>query len=367
MRLGLIIYGSLETVSGGYLYDRKLVEYLRAQGDQVEIVSLPWRNYTRHMGDNFSMALYRRLKALEVDVLLQDELNHPSLAWMNTRLKRDIRCPIATIVHHLRSSEERPAWLNRFYKLVERRYLETTDALVLNSRATREAVAGIGIDPGTRPHLVAYPAGNRLEEDIPEAEISRRAFQSGPLRLLFLGNLIPRKGLHTLLAALEILPESAFTLTVVGSSAADQAYVRAIGHQLARTSLGNRVIMAGALEDGKLIELLRASHVLVVPSSYEGFGIVYLEGMGFGLPAIAATRGGAQEIITHGVDGYLIPPGDAARLAEYLGGLATDRERLLQFSQAARQRYLAHPTWEDTTRSIRGFLRDLAATRRNIA
>jgi len=54
MKLGLIIYGSLDTLSGGYLYDRKLVEYLRRCGDTVEVISLPWRNYARHLADNLS-------------------------------------------------------------------------------------------------------------------------------------------------------------------------------------------------------------------------------------------------------------------------------------------------------------------------
>ena len=52
MKIGLIIYGSLDTLSGGYLYDRKLVEYLRSQGDTGEIISLPWRNYPVHWLDN---------------------------------------------------------------------------------------------------------------------------------------------------------------------------------------------------------------------------------------------------------------------------------------------------------------------------
>ena len=52
MRIGLVIYGSLDTISGGYLYDRKLVEFLLHHGDQVEIISLPWRDYTRHLMDN---------------------------------------------------------------------------------------------------------------------------------------------------------------------------------------------------------------------------------------------------------------------------------------------------------------------------
>ena len=78
MKIGFLIYGSLDTLSGGYLYDRKLVEYLRAQGDTVEIISLPWRNYAAHLTDNFSFKLPSNL-----DILIQDELNHPSLIAAN--------------------------------------------------------------------------------------------------------------------------------------------------------------------------------------------------------------------------------------------------------------------------------------------
>ena len=57
LKIGLIIYGSIDTLSGGYLYDRMLVDYLRAQGDTVEIISLPWRNYAAHLTDNFRFRL----------------------------------------------------------------------------------------------------------------------------------------------------------------------------------------------------------------------------------------------------------------------------------------------------------------------
>ena len=81
--------------------------------------------------------------------------------------------------------------------------------------------------------------------------------------------------------------------------------------QVADYDLSSIVHFHGSLDNAPLIELLKQSHVLVVPSSYEGFGIVYLEGMGFGLPAIGTTAGAAGEIITHGENGYLIQPDDA--------------------------------------------------------
>ncbi len=104
MHIGLLIYGSLDTISGGYLYDRKLVEYLRSQGDTVDIISLPWRSYTAHLMDNFHFKLPRKL-----DILIEDELNHPSLILPNHRRHT---YPVVSLVHHLRASELRPAWKN---------------------------------------------------------------------------------------------------------------------------------------------------------------------------------------------------------------------------------------------------------------
>jgi glycosyltransferase involved in cell wall biosynthesis len=95
---------------------------------------------------------------------------------------------------------------------------------------------------------------------------------------------------------------------------------------------------------------------MVVPSSYEGFGIVYLEGMCFGLPAIGTTAGAASEIITHGEDGYLIQPNDATALAHHLNQLTRDRELLVRLSLNAVKRYRSQPKWDETARNIREFL-----------
>src|ERR1035437_6967319 len=100
MKVGLVIYGSLDTLSGGYLYDRKLVEYLRSQGDTVEIISQPWQNYTGRLGHNFQLQWQQKINSLDVDVLIQDEFNHPSLFLVNGTIRPRISFPIVAIVHH---------------------------------------------------------------------------------------------------------------------------------------------------------------------------------------------------------------------------------------------------------------------------
>jgi glycosyltransferase involved in cell wall biosynthesis len=359
MRLGLLIYGDLEIISGGFLYDRMLVRHLRRQGEEVEVISVPWRPYAWGLLDNLSPSLQRRLTRASFDLLLQDELIHPSCFWLNRRLGGQRPFSIVAIVHHLRGSEARPAWQNRLYLEVERQYLASVDGLICSSQATLEAVRGL-MGHG-KPNIVAHPGGDHFPAAITPEQISARALAPGPLEIMFLGNLIPRKGLHILLSALQKLPPQDWRLTVVGSLTMDPAYVRAIHRQMAQEGLGDRVALLGALVDEELARCLARSHLLAVPSSYEGFGIVYLEGMGFGLPAIASTAGGAREIISHGQDGFLVAPGDAAGLAGCVSRLARDRQLLRAMSLAARARYQAHPTWAASLAPIHRFLKGFVA------
>ncbi|MBE2201029.1 MAG: glycosyltransferase family 4 protein [Anaerolinea sp.] len=359
MRLGLIIYGRLTTISGGYLYDRKLVEYLQRAGDQVDVVSLPWTWYGRHLTHNLSPSLYRHLRAAPYDILLQDELNHPSLFWLNRRLRGHVPYPIVSIVHHLRSSEQRPAWQNRFYHYIERHYLASVDGFIYNSATTQQTVAA-ALHPSSLsllPSLIAYPAGDQFQPTLSPTQISARAQEPGPLRILFVGNLIPRKNLRLLIAALARLPLPDWRLAVVGNTAVSHPYTRAIHRQIAQHNLAGNVTLHGALTNEQLAAQMQQSHLLAVPSSYEGFGIVYLEGMGFGLPAIAGVDGAAHELITSGVNGFLVA--NAADLAQQIRTLRHDRDRLAQMSLAAQQRYQAHPTWEATAVQVRRFLQNL--------
>ncbi|MGW8249596.1 MAG: glycosyltransferase family 4 protein [Anaerolineales bacterium] len=358
MRLGLVIYDSLESVSGGYLYDRMLVHYLRRQGVEVDVIAIPRRSYAMQLADNLSLALYKRLVLANYDLLLQDELNHPSLFWLNLRLSRQStgsdKLKMISIVHHLRSSEQHPVWLMWLYRVVERRYLHTVDGFIFNSQSTRQTVEYLS---GSQlPSVVAPPGGNLFHPNISADEINLRSHQSGPLKLLFVGNLIPRKGLHTLLTALQQTPEAVASLTVVGDSGVDPRYTRSLMRRVNQDGLQPRVRFAGQLSQDALSEQFRTHHLVAVPSSYEGFGIIYLEGMSFGLPAIGTTSGGAVEIITHDQDGYLIAPGDQEALHGMLVDLHTNRDKLAQMSLAARKRYLAHPTWEETCAAIHDFL-----------
>jgi glycosyltransferase involved in cell wall biosynthesis len=354
MKIGFIIYGSLDISSGGYLYDRKLVEYLRAQGDNVEIISLPWRNYAAHLTDNFHF----RLPA-DLDILIQDELNHPSLIAAN---EGKHPYPIVSLVHHLRCSELRPNWQNDLYRVVERKYLQSVDGFIFNSRTTSNVVKGLMVKE--KPFIVAYPPTDRFGDMISEDEIKERA-NSHELRILFLGNVIKRKGLHTLLNALVIVGHNgilSYRLDVVGSLDSEPKYAQEMQRNALVCGPRSSVMFHGALDNDPLKRMLKQAHLLVVPSSYEGFGIVYLEGMAFGLPAIGTTAGAASEIIADGETGYLVETGDSKTLAEQIASLANDRDLLVRMSVNALMRFQAQPKWEQIARQIREFLHVIASS-----
>jgi len=356
VHVGLLIYGSLTTISGGFIYDRNLVRYLREAGDRVEVISLPWRRYGVSLLDNLNAGLRRRLTQADFDVLLQDELVHPSCFWLNQRLRPRLSYPVIAIVHHLRCRERHPALMRRLYRRVEKRYLTSVDGCICVSRTTAKDVEDLV--GRTRPLVVAPPGGDRLTGKITAEQIVAKALEPGPLKIISVANLIPRKGIHTLITALASLPHNDWQLTVAGSLNMDTSYVGSIRRQIEQEKLTHRISLLGKVSDDELALLLPQYHLLTVPSSYEGFGIVYLEGMQFGLPAIAGTAGAAKEIITHGSNGFLVPPGNPEALAHHIKLLIRDRELLQKMSLAAHQTVAAHPTWNDSAGRARSFLQN---------
>lgn len=351
MLLGLIIYGTLDTVSGGFLYDRHLVRVLRARGHTVRVFSLPWNTYVHHLSHNVTPRIWKTLVHARVDLWLQDELNHPSLLLLNRGLRRRHSAPIVSIVHHLRQDEAHPPGVRLLYRAVENAYLRSVDGFVFNSRTTRQRVEGI-LGRRTRG-VVAYPAADHLTGPkqsplITPAEIRARAHEPGPLRVVFLGNLIPRKGLETLIRAVARLPRGSVVLNIVGREDAAPGYVTSLRKQVRQLKVTESVHFRGYMPSEGLRTLLRRMHVLMVPSRYEGFGIVYLEGMAFGLPAIAGNRGATKEIITPGVNGYLVPPGDVTAIARRMAELHRNREHLTRLGTAALVRFREHPTWDES-------------------
>lgn len=345
MRLGLMIRDGLDTPTGGYLYDRMLVRHLRSRGDDVEVIPIPQRPPIAELIDNFDPRLLRRMLEIDADALLQDELNHPSLCLINERFRRSSDVPIISIVHHLTCLAERNPSRAARHRLLEGRYLRSADGFIFNSWATRASARSLV--PGAEG-AVAHPG----KEHVSPAE--RRPPREGPLRVLYLGNILPHKGLDVLVRAAALLPRSSLTLDVVGAPL-DQAFLVSIGHQVGSSGLREAVRFHGRLADPERDEAMRSCDVLALPSFHEGYGLVIVEAMAAGLPVIAPASGGAREIIAHGREGFLVRGGDAEGMASSLRALLDPALRA-EMSARARKRFDALPDWTTEMERARAYI-----------
>ncbi len=371
MDIALVVYGDIESTSGGFRYDREVVSRLRDRGDSVEVISLPWRRYGRGVADALDPRIRDRLDR-DVDVLVEDGLCHPSVWRHNRRLSRPNA--VVGLVHHVRSDgpTERYAALMRPF---ERRFLRSVDATIATSGFTRRRVERLAPSTTTAPALVAPPAG-RAEGAATTAERVRDRATQGPLRIVFVGNVVPRKNLETVLDAVARLDRSGgsttggprdrgesgtdgveWRLTVIGSIDGAPSYAQRLMKRTDVRGFGDRVEFVGECDDETLASTLEQSHVCCVPARYEAFGMVHLEAMEHGTVPIAGTVGGTGEFVRDGVNGFLVDPDDDQCIANRLESLATDRDRLAALGCAALRTAGDHPTWAETTDRIRAFLR----------
>lgn len=357
MKILFFIYGNLEMPSGGFLYDRKVVGHLRAAGHQVDIVSLPWLGYADALGRRGEeAAVPDRLDTRPYDLVLQDELAHPLLCRTNLRLHKR-RLPVVSIVHHLRCSERELSFPQRcIAALCEVLYLAGVDGVITNSAESLRQVRRFS--PGKRA-IIAPPGCDRLPCSFDQDRLRDKCFQPGPLRVCFTGIIIPRKGLHVLLTALGHMPAGDWRLSIVGSWEFDLPYAEKMREMTRSSALRGGVTVHGNVPDGDLARIFDESHILAVPSSYEGFGIIFAEAMGFGLPVAGCRAGALPEIVRHGYNGFLVRPGDCPGLASHLAEIHRNRGLLLEMGLAARRSFLCLPGWGRSLPRVAAFLEEL--------
>ena len=240
------------------------------------------------------------------------------------------------------------------YKFIEKQYLNSVDGFIFNSQTTKATVQKFV--PSLPGNVIAHPGGDGLKGEITEKGVRQRASEQRPLRVLFLGSITRRKGLHTLLDACDQLERGLVELTLIGSKSAEPGYARQIQARIFQLKNKISIKILDAQSAESLPKEIIQHDVLVVPSSYEGFGIVYLEGMAFGLPAIATTSGAAHETIHHDHNGYLIKPADSQTLAKHLITLTENRTELLRLSLNALITHKQGPTWEAMAKKIHRYL-----------
>ncbi len=185
--------------------------------------------------------------------------------------------------------------------------------------------------------------GVNTEKFVPQEKRSLRKELNLPQDnwiLIFVGNLIPIKGLDILIEAFfQIVKErNKVLLIIIGKGQMEKE----ISKRIDEFKLKGKVKLAGFKPHNELPKWLGASDILILPSLEEGFGLVALEAMSCGLPVVASQVGGLREFIENEKDGFLVKPGNSKEIAEKVKLLINNKNLYQRISKTAREKALKY-------------------------
>jgi glycosyltransferase involved in cell wall biosynthesis len=320
MHIAWIVYGRIEQPTGGYVYDREIVSGLVARGHRVDVVSIDPGEDPR-----------ARVGAAEIvvgDELCFREVGRAFRALRGAGKKRIL------LVHHL-TRWEVEARVSVPVLLGEARALAHADVVVATSERTAERLEREDL---VQRAFVVEPGADRLP-------VYPRAASGGgdTTNLLYAGALTRRKGLVELLRALAIIADPRVQLVAVGEPR-DAAYAEEARTMIAETPyLSDRVTTAGVLSESELARALARADALVLPSTFEGYGMIVAEAIHAGVPVLTADVGNARNIC--GDAGIVFAARSHRAMVDALARFLDDAELRNALAVHARLHALSLPRW----------------------
>lgn len=255
---------------------------------------------------------------------------HSTYAGVMGRLALPVfgaRPSIVYCAHGWSFGMEAARWKQKLYATVERALLPATD-MIVNISHSDHALAQVNGIPSARMTTIR----NGIAPVVPSGATLAQQFDHRKLNLIFVGRHDRQKGLDILIDAFLSSGRSDMQLHVVGAPVLDWDSGLVAGeHRL-------NVTFHGWQSRDAVSQLIAASDALVMPSRWEGFGLVALEAMRLGKPVLASRRGALSEIVHHGRNGWLFDISDVSELRGLLSSL--DKSCLSDMGDAARQDFL---------------------------
>jgi glycosyltransferase involved in cell wall biosynthesis len=330
MNIAFLLPGDPEARTGGYIYDKRIIDGLRGLGQRVTL---------HRLGDGFpfpseaetaeAAAVLRGLPDGTLTVVdgLAFSVLPGQMAAEASRLR------LVALIHHPLAFEQGLGPTQRqALEASERQALAAARRVIVTSPGTARDLQGYGVEagrigvvlPGTDPTPPAQGSG-----------------EAAPV-LLCVATLTPRKGYLDLVAALQRLAGLPWRLVCAGSLERDTEHAKAV--LAAAEGLSGRIRFLGEIDEPTLLHHYDRSDLFVLPSHHEGYGMALAEASARGLPIVSTTGGAIPDTVPPDA-GILVPPGDVDALAEALRRLLTDpgaRLRLREAGLAARTRL---PGW----------------------
>ncbi|MBK9078017.1 MAG: glycosyltransferase family 4 protein [Hyphomicrobium sp.] len=330
--------GDLRSPTGGYAYDRRVMERLPDFG--VSVVHLPLPDSFPTPSDDDVEETIRIIEdrqkpsILVVDGLAYGAFTQPLLDSLDGR--------VIALVHH-------PLFLETglpHARKVELRNTETAallraDHIIVTSRATKRILT---------EHM-GLPS-QKMTVAEPGTDPAGRATGTGmPLHILAVGAVMPRKGYDVLVEALAKITDLDWRMTIAGALDRHPATVEQLRALIDSHNLQDRIHLAGKVVPATLDRFYESADLFVSASLFEGYGMVLAEAMARGLPIVTATGGAAGDTAGQAVALH-VESGNVEELAAAMQRALTDKKLRDRLADAAWDAGRALPTWNETARRV---------------
>jgi glycosyltransferase involved in cell wall biosynthesis len=339
-RVVFAVPGDLDTPTGGYAYDKRIIEELRKLGWDVSVPDLG-NSFPRPDEKARQIANAMLAKLDPAIPVVIDGLAFGVLPEAGAALGKS-HALIALVHHPLAFESGLPADDVKEFHRSERDALRHVRHVIVTSPATARLLASdydIAMDRIT----VARPGNDPASPS--------RGSGTGPLHLLAVGSIVPRKGYDVLVTALSELKDLSWRLSIVGDPTRDPDCSNALDRDIDRFDLRSRIERLGAVSQQTLAPLYGRTDLFVLPSRFEGYGMAFADAIAFGVPVVAARAGAIPETLPPQAS-ILVPPDDAAALAFVLRRLIENAGELEALRAQARSAAKALPSWRESAEIV---------------
>lgn len=330
----LIIYHQLdEPKTGGMVYDFQFIKSLKMSCGDTPCAELVDASLECRSNGNLSYELAylkKRKQISRYETILTNSRLYPRLLGLFLFLKLFSKSRLIVFHHHFNFLTEK-GLIKYFHKVAELLFLKMADTIVIPSPyicdlmkkyCPQKQIAYVEI-PFKTQEATLIPK----ENDIPQ--------------LLFVGTIEPRKGIiHLAKMANHLLQKNVkFHLTIAGTIPDNSSYYRMVEDYIRKNCLEEHITFTGRVSNEQLQNLYRQADIFVFPSLHEGYGIVLLEAMSYGLPVVAFDNSAIPYTIKNAQNGLLANNADSQDFAEKVHSLLRDNTLYALLAQGAVKTY----------------------------
>lgn len=347
MRVLFIIPGDINLPTGGYRYDRNIINALQQSGFDVELISIKG-NYPFPSKVEQQTAIEQIQTFPTADISVVDGLLGGTSPHFMEALSKQM--PVAALIHHPLCLENGlDETTAKSLEQSEREGLAYVSGVITTSPTTTQTVA----------ELFKFNS-DKIETVLPGVERGKISIgsQNSNVNLLCVGSVIPRKGHKDLILALSKLKHLNWKLDCIGSTQFDQVLFAELQALSDQNALAQKITFHGDVSQAALEEAYTKADIFVLASLFEGYGMAYAEAIVMGIPVIATTAGAIPKTVPQNC-GILVEPSDISALTKALEDLITNKKLRMDYKNNAIAEEPNFPTWESSAQKFAEILKDL--------